>query len=115
MLVNDGRDHPSHVEFISYTGRWPSLCCGILTLRIDGETATFGSQERFADKLPDGSAPAYPKFWESGGEAPRSGQILAGEWKIDVSCLPEKYRKYAEEIDAVFNKHVEHGCCGGCR
>lgn len=28
--------------------------------------------------------------------------------------LPEKYRKYASEIDRAFNDNVEYGCCGGC-
>ena len=27
--------------------------------------------------------------------------------------LPNKYKKYATEIDRVFNANVEHGCCGG--
>ena len=35
-----------HVEFISYTGRYPNLCSGILTLRIDGKEVTFGYNYR---------------------------------------------------------------------
>ena len=27
---------------------------------------------------------------------------------------PEQYRKYAAEIDLVFNENVPYGCCGGC-
>ena len=26
-----------HVKFISYTGKYPNLCSGIITLEIDGE------------------------------------------------------------------------------
>jgi hypothetical protein len=37
-----------------------------------------------------------------------------GEWRIDVDRLPDKYKKYAAEIDEVFNANVEYGCCGGC-
>jgi hypothetical protein len=36
------------------------------------------------------------------------------EWLIDVEDLPDKYRKYAYEIDEAFNRHVPQGCCGGC-
>lgn len=28
--------NPERVEFVSYTGKWPNLCSGILTLNIDG-------------------------------------------------------------------------------
>lgn len=37
-----------------------------------------------------------------------------GEWQIDVERIPEQFRKYAAEIDQVFNDNVELGCCGGC-
>ena len=30
------------VEFVSYTGEFPNLCRGVLTLRIDGEEVRFG-------------------------------------------------------------------------
>ena len=30
------------VEFVSYTGTYPNLCSGVLTLRIDGEEVRFG-------------------------------------------------------------------------
>lgn len=42
-------------------------------------------------------------------------ETAAYEWTIDVLELPEKFRKYAAEIDNVFNTNVEYGCCGGCR
>lgn len=45
-----------HVEFIKYTGAYPNLCSGILTLKIDGETVTFGSKYRKP-------TPMYEKFW----------------------------------------------------
>ena len=38
MLTNTGlRTMPRHVKFISYTGKYPNLCGGILTLEIDGK------------------------------------------------------------------------------
>ena len=41
--------------------------------------------------------------------------IDKGQWGIYVERLPEEYRQYAEEIDAVMNGNIEHGCCGGFR
>ncbi len=115
-LANDTREHPAHVKFISYTGKWPSLCHGILTLEILGEKHTFGTQGTYGPKLPDGSSPEFQEFWSTGGRCgmPPDG-IETGEWAIDVSALPEQFRDYAEEIDAAMNANVEHGCCGGCR
>ena len=40
--------------------------------------------------------------------------VSDGEWSIDVDDLPEQFRKYADEIDEVFNENVPQGCCGGC-
>ncbi len=40
--------------------------------------------------------------------------VITEEWQIDVDDLPEQFRKYATEIDRVFNENVEYGCCGGC-
>lgn len=43
MLVNTNANiTESHVKFISYTGEWPNLGSGILTLEIDGKKARFG-------------------------------------------------------------------------
>ena len=75
----------SHVKFISYDGKWPNLCRGTLIFEIDGERVIFG----------------YHHLGEKFNE-------------IDAKELPEQYRKYAEEIERVFNENVEWGCCGGC-
>ena len=97
-------DSVSHVKFISYDGKWPNLCGGELTLEIDGEKVTFGYQRRM-----------YPPFWTSGGGInPNYEGSYSGEWIINVREIPEQYRKYAREIDMVFNENVEWGCCGGC-
>lgn len=112
MLINRNNSETSHVKFISYTGRYPNLCSGILTLEIDGEIATFGYGFKSKDK------PKYDKFWSSGGcvsfDEHWNANVDGGSWVIDVNELPEKYRKYAMEIDEVFNDNVPWGCCGGC-
>ncbi len=104
MLVHDiHKDTVSHVKFISYTGKYPNLCGGKLTLEIDGDTAIFGSK-RHEDAQ-------YEPFWHTSVMSPNE----TGEWETDVCLLPEQFRKYALEIDKVLNENMEHGCCGGCR
>lgn len=104
MIVNTNTiPTESHVKFISYTGKYPCLCSGILTLEINGKKVRFGY-----GALND-------PFWASGGGFNSNhGDNYQGEWKIYVDEIPEEYRKYATEIDKVFNENVEWGCCGGC-
>jgi hypothetical protein len=110
MLIN--KTEEKHVKFISYTGDFPNLCSGILTLEIDGEQYKFGHS---IYNEPQGQ---FPKFWCSGGSVWFDDEwrehVESGEWRIDVDDLPEQFRKYAAEIDEVFNENVEYGCCGGC-
>lgn len=102
MLINLPKE-TKHVEFISYTGEYPCLCSGILTLKIDGKKVRFGY-----------GTPNTP-FWISGGGlSPNYVGAYQGEWKINVDRIPEEYHKYASEIDEVFNDNVPWGCCGGC-
>ena len=42
MLVNKKNSNTSRVKFISYTGEYPNLCSGVLTLEIDGVQYKFG-------------------------------------------------------------------------
>lgn len=108
MIINRNiDDSQSHVEFISYSGEYPSLCMGVLTLKIDGEEIRFGHDYKNSHWHNDGN---YKCFWISGGYT----DIGNNEWKIDYEALPEKYRQYANEIDRVFNENVDYGCCGGC-
>lgn len=103
MVISNSKDasRVDHVKFVSYTGKYPNLCSGNLTLLIDGETVKF-------DSIKD-------RFWESGGFISDDYEdVYTEEWIICIDDLPEKYRKYAYEIDRVFNAHVPHGCCGGC-
>ena len=106
MLINKDNNTNSHVKFVSYTGRYPNLCSGILTLEIDGLEYTFGSSYKAKTN--------FNEFWCSGGGLTRDYDAYNGEWEIDVNDLPEQFRKYAEEIDDVFNSNVAWGCCGGC-
>lgn len=110
MIVNlpENTVEEPNVKFVEYTGENPSLCCGELRLEIDGNIFSFGR------KTSD-----YPvRFWNSGGECgfTMSGDDYCtyGEWKIDYKRIPDEFKKYADQIDRVFNANVEFGCCGGC-
>ena len=111
MLINKQQTNTGHVKFISYDGKYPNLCSGILTLDIDGIEYTFGS--RWLNPKPD-----FDKFWDSGGNVSADKNwnfdVSTGEWLIYVDEIPEQFQKYAREIDEVFNENVEYGCCGGC-
>lgn len=109
MLINRNNNETKHVNFVSYTGSYPNLCSGVLTLEIDGKEITFGYGFNSKDKQ------TYDPFWISGGGLmPNYEGAWQGKWQIDVERIPEQFRKYAAEIDQVFNDNVEWGCCGGC-
>ena len=104
-------DTCSNVKFVKYTGAYPNLCRGVLTLEIDGVEHTFGASY----KEP---RPEFEQFWCSGGSVwfdnGWDDHVESGEWEININELPEQFRKYASEIEKVFNDNVEYGCCGGC-
>ena len=41
MLINK-KENGKRVKFVSYTGEYPNLCDGVLTLEIDGVQYKFG-------------------------------------------------------------------------
>lgn len=96
------------IEFVSYTGKYPNLCSGILTLLINGIPVTFG-----ADVSCD-----YYSFWYSGGRCWLDDEwrehVDHDEWRIHEEDLPDCLRPYAKEIIELFNDNVDCGCCGGC-
>ncbi len=112
-LINN--EQSQHVKFISYSGEYPNLCRGTLKLEINGVEYCFHEYNDGTNtKNEDGT---YKRFWSSGGVCEfwgGSGHTSTGEWIIDVFLLPEHLREYATEIDVVFNKNVDWGCCGGC-
>ena len=64
MVINSSKDNV--VEFVSYTGKYPNLCSGVLTLKINGKIYTFGYGQK------------YDKFWESGGGLDRDYDPILG-------------------------------------
>ena len=129
MLVNKNKEktNTERVKFVSYTGEFPNLCRGVLTLEIDGVQYKFGHEFSnyhfdenrngyFSDEDPE--HPNFDSFWSPGGSVTHDSDwnfdVSHSEWEIDVQELPEQFRELAAEIDAVFNENVEYGCCGGC-
>lgn len=101
IVYGYGKEYSGKVKFISYDGKYPNLCSGTLKLEIDGEIVIF---DTYSDR-----------FWSTGGYTNWcDGTIDTDEWAILQDKLPEKYKKYVDEIDKVFNENVEFGCCGGC-
>jgi hypothetical protein len=121
------------VEFISYDGKYPNLCSGNLTLRIDGAVIRFAKYSsdgceimeengivraqkiigatpgRYQPgpgtyiKLESGGSVSFGKDWDE--------HVTDGPWGIDCSPDLEPYR---EEIKRLVNDNVDQGCCGGC-
>ena len=89
----------SSVKFVSYTGKWPCLCGGDLHLEIEGKPVVLKHIMHSTGSV----------TWKCGGY-----DIEKGKWKVDPDHLPDEYKKYANVIEKLVNKHVEKGCCGGC-
>lgn len=86
------------VEFVSYTGEYPNLCRGILTLKIDGEIVEFPK-----NCMASGGSVWFDGDW--------GDHVESGAWYVDV---PEEFLQYKQEIIDCVNENVPHGCCGGC-
>ena len=93
-VLLDEELYPDKVEFVSYNGKFPCLCCGILVLRINGEEVTF---------------PKYSLV--SGGKCLSDNEVKKGDWEVNV---PERFSHLKKEIEACVNANIPHGCCGGC-
>lgn len=127
MLTNS-KNSNRRVKFISYTGEYPNLCSGVLTLEIDGVQYKFGHSyenchydedtKSWINDDEDPNNPNYDDFWRSGGSVTANNDwdftTETGEWIIDVDALDPKFWDVADEINDVFNENVPYGCCGGC-
>ena len=86
------------VEFVSYTGKYPNLCSGNLTLLVNGIKFTGFS-------LSSNGRVWFDDDWNE--------HIAKGSWEVDEwpANFPEEAKKEALEV---INENIEHGCCGGC-
>lgn len=87
------------IEFVDYTGEYPCLCSGTLTIKVNGK-------EYEIEHLRSGGHVWFDDNW--------GDHIKTGPWSIDEDDIPEEIRQYKDEIEDVVNEHVPYGCCGGC-
>ena len=126
------------IEFVSYEGKFPNLCEGLLVVRIDGRLYAFSPYydsmyrsflNRFnrTEALEDDSITKVSGFylrsggyidWGEDGENPK---IVKGKWIIDDKSMKlengERFILSGEqksELEKVINQNIEFGCCGGC-
>ena len=105
------------IEFVSYTGKYPNLCSGVLTVRIDGKEVKFGYDIDYKTlrNRPD----VLPKFWITGGACGftngySDSYVNHAPWELLEEALPPEYKEIGQELIDLFNKNVPEGCCGGC-
>lgn len=89
------------VKFVSYDGKFPRYCSGVLTIEVNNVEC---------------SLPKYSLI--SGGnvgfDANGDEVVKHGAWRIDESQIPEDLRIYKDEILECINANLRPGCCGGC-
>ena len=89
------------VKFISYDGRYPNLCSGILILEADGKRYEFAPHS-----LSSGGGTYFTNGYQD-------NYVEEGDWAISqfpVDFPPE----LEDEAVRVLNDNVSQGCCGGC-
>ena len=118
-----------NIKFISYTGKYPNLCSGVLTVDIDGKEYKFGhdvndydfEKQCYRNEIPGRH---FDEFWQSGGCIRKNK-----DWDMRAEHAPWEVNRYWNEVDnnhpqwiidilpkllKLFNENVSKGCCGGC-
>ena len=107
------------VTFVSYSGRYPNLCGGVLTLLVDGVEHTFGPIYEGAE---------FCRCWGSGGRVwgtrvwieDDSKNTEQGPWTSDwfdeeCAILDRHFGEgFSKKVIEIMNDNVRQGCCGGC-
>ena len=100
----------ARVEFVDYTGDYPCLCSGEVTLKIDGQVVKFVRYKCESEEsgkpylsLTSGGHCYFDDEWND--------HVIDGPWGID---LDPRYAELEDEILEVINSNIPWGCCGGC-
>lgn len=89
------------IKFISYDGKWPTLCMGTLVVEKDGK------QYSMKHVLESGGSCGFNKDYSE-------SYIKKGEWLIVERYLPKELQDNIEELTYLVNKNIPYGCCGCC-
>lgn len=89
------------IEFVSFTGEYPVLCFGALTLMIDGKAVTFGYSDNRRGIVYD-----YRPFWGSG----RSGLSKRQRRRRVL-----RHRGQLDGKQEIFTRVSAPVCGGACR
>ena len=100
-LEADIADHPPKIEFIKYTGKWPTLCSGELYFKVNGK------EYKIKGLVPGGEVGFKGGY---GGES----YIKKGPWRLHNHDFPKELKPYKRLITNMVNENVKYGCCGGC-
>ena len=108
-----------NVKFISYTGKWPNLCSGVLTVEIDGKQVGFGHEVGSYSSIKHGYTDGnFERFWRSSGQCYITNDneevVTQSAWVLDMDELDKQFHDIADLLIDTFNENVPHGCCGGC-
>lgn len=100
------------VEFVDYTGEFPCLCSGEVTLKIDGQVVEFCRYKSDSEK----TGKPYLSLTSGGrcyfdDDVEWHDHVEYGPWSID---LDPRYAEIEDEILEVINSNIPWGCCGGC-
>lgn len=87
------------VEFIEYDGKYPNLCRGTLSIKVNDKTF------HLENVMVSGGCICQGEDWDMWAEE--------GEWSVNLDDYPELL-PYEREITECVNNNVEFGCCGGC-
>lgn len=89
------------LKFISYDGKWPNLCRGILIVEKDGKRYGLNSV------LVSGGCCGFNRDYSE-------SYIERGPWEIYKENLPQELQDDYHELLELVNDNIDYGCCGGC-
>jgi len=88
------------IQFIKYDGKWPCLCSGTLSIKVNNKTY------HLEHVMHSGGCISHDGNWDN-------VDVISGPWTLDLGDYPE-LQEFQDEIEEVVNDNVTWGCCGGC-
>lgn len=87
------------LEFVSYDGKWPNLCSGMLCFKLGGKLYVWENPLH---------SNGYVEYRGPG----TNYTTVEGPW---VVTFPKDFPEFLRPaVTEMVNENVEHGCCGGC-